>query len=125
MITLALAAALMLQPSPPPASAKAGCIRLGATTSVRYFPVNDHTILISAGLRAYRVETTPSALLTDPGAVINTRVRNSPIVCSPLELNLQVLSASGRAGLIAQSITPLSAAQAEELRRGGPRRRPR
>ncbi len=123
MITLALAAALAL-PSPP-LTGGAGCVRLGGTTSVRYFSVNDHTILISNGLRAYRVETTPSALLTDPGAVIATRVRNSPIVCSPLELNLQVVSASGRAGLIAQSITPLSAAEADELRRGGPRRRPR
>ena len=119
MIALALAAALTLQPAP---QQESGCVRLGGT-SVRYFPVNDHTILISAGLRAYRVETTPSAFLTDPGAVISTRFRNSTVVCSPLDLNLQVISASGRGGLIVQSLTPLSRAEAEELRRGGPRRR--
>ena len=121
MIALALAAALSLQPSAGPAEGR-GCARLGGT-SVRYFPVSDHTILISAGLRAYRVETTPSPFLTDPGAVINTRFRNSTVVCSPLELNLQVVSSSGRGGLIVQSITPLSRAEADDLRRGGPRRR--
>lgn len=121
MTPLILAALLALASPAEPGGA--GCARLGGGAAVEYYPMNDHTILISAGLRAFRVTTSPSELLDDRSAVINTRFLNSTVVCSPSDLTLQVSSPSGRAGLIAQRIDELSPAEAADLRRGGPTRR--
>lgn len=98
------------------------CARLGGS-DVRYYPIDDRTLVISNGRRAYRVRTTPSAILGDRAAVVNTRFRNTTVVCSPLDLNLQVSSPSGRSGLIVQSLERLPDAEAEALRHGGPPRR--
>lgn len=127
MSVLAMIAALALSPAPDTARSTlpgGGCVRLGGR-SVAYYPIDDHTIVVSAGLRAYRITTSPSALLADRSAVIQTRFRTSTVVCRPLDLNLRVLSPSGTAGLITQDIQPLSAAQADYLRHGGPGKDPR
>lgn len=129
MPVLALVAALAL--AQPPETARStlpggGCVRLGGR-SLSFYPINDRTILVSAGLRAYRITVTPSPLLADRTAGIEARFRNSTVVCRPLELDLHVVSSAGRAALIAQDIQPLSAQVADRLRRGGPgidRRRP-
>lgn len=117
-----LAAALAL--AAPAASEVRGstCINLN-NSSVRYYPVDDHTVLISAGLRAYRVTVTPTPQLADPAAVVNVSYPvSSSVVCSPQALNLRLTSPSGRSGLIVQSIEPLSSEVAADLRKGGPRR---
>ncbi len=90
-------------------------------TDVRYDVMNDHEILVSAGLRAYRIIVTPNAALNDPST--NLVVRRAGVVCSPLELQLAAAGPSiGRTGLIVQSITPLSREQAEDLRKGQSKR---
>ena len=101
-----------------------GCVNLGASASTHYYPVNDRTILISAGIHAYRVTTSPSSILADPSAIIVNSFATSSVVCSPQALKLRAVSPGGRSGLIVQSIETLSRAEAEDLRRGGPRRRP-
>ena len=117
MPVLALIAALAL--SPTPAASESSCVRLGGSAT-HYYPIDDRTIVISSGLRAYRVTTSPSSLLADRSAVILSRFQNSTVVCNPLDLNLRVTSPSGTAGLITQRIEQLSSAQAESLRHGGP-----
>lgn len=85
-----------------------------------YYPVNDHTILVSAGIHAYRITTAPSAALGTPST--NLVVRGSGVVCSPLDLQLYAVGPGvGRTGLIIQSIAPLSRQEAEELRHGAPK----
>lgn len=124
LAALALAAA-----SPAPADATPGipgdrtCMRLGSGSSTHFYPVDDHTILVSAGLRAYRITTNPSSLLADRSNVIETNYPISTVVCAPQDLTLRVSGPSGRDGLIVQSIEPLSREMAEDLRKGGPRRR--
>ena len=120
MISLALALTLALaQPAGPQLGAQGFCVRLSGG-STHFYPASDRTILVSAGLRAYRITTSPSSLLADRNATIVTRYVGSGVVCSPLELGLEVVSPSGRAGLIVQSVTRLSAAEAKSLRAGGP-----
>jgi hypothetical protein len=115
MLGLALATVLALAGGP-----STGCVRLGAGADTQYYPASDHEILVSAGLRAYRITTTPSALLADRSATIVVKFVNDGVVCSPMDMSLEVVSASGRSGLIIQSITPLSKKAAERLRKGGP-----
>lgn len=115
--------ALALAAAPPPTAQPAACARLGTGGSTHFYPVDDHTILVSAGVHAYRLTTNPSALLSDPAAVIETNYPTSTVVCAPQDLTLRVTGPSGRAGLIVQSIEPLSREMAEDLRKGGPRRR--
>ncbi len=121
MIPLALAALALAaaQPRAEGPGAKISCVRLSGG-STHFYPTSDRTILVSAGLHAYRITTSPSILLADRNASIVTRYVGSGVVCSPLELGLQVVSPSGRAGLIVQSITALSPAEAKSLRAGGP-----
>ena len=96
------------------------CYNLGQGGSSAYYPVSDHTILVSAGIHAYRIETEPSSAL-GLGST-NLQVRGSGVVCSPLDLQLFAVGPGvGRTGLIVRSITPLSSAEAEELRHGAPK----
>ena len=118
---LLLAAALAASS---PSAMHGKCFNFGGGNSTHYFPVNNHTILVSAGVHAYRITVTPTALLSDPAAVINVSFPiSSPVVCSPQDLTLRVTSPSGRSGLIVQDIAALSRAEAERLRGGLPRRR--
>ena len=111
---LALAAALA-GPAP-----RATCYNLGQGGSTAYYPVSDHTILVSAGNHAYRIETEPSSVL-GVGST-NLQVRGSGIVCSPLDIQLFAVGPGvGRTGLIVRSITPLSRQEAEGLRHGAPK----
>ena len=87
------------------------------TPNVRYDIMNDHEILVSAGLRAYRIIVTPNTALSDPST--NLLVQRAGVVCSPIDLTLSAVGPSvGRSGLIVQSIEPLSSEQAEDLRKG-------
>ena len=97
------------------------CYNLGqGGSSTAYYPVSDHEILVSAGIHAYRILTQPNPALGVPST--NLQVRGSGIVCSPLDIQLSAAGPGvGRTGLIVQSITPLSRAQAEQLRHGAPR----
>lgn len=117
----ALAAALAVGPATP-APSQVSCINLNSS-NIRYYPVDDHTVLVSAGLRAYRITTTPTPLLADPASVVTVSYpMSSSVVCSPTAINLRITGPSGRAGLIVQSIEPLSREVAADLRKGGPRR---
>lgn len=83
----------------------------------RYDVMNDHEILVSAGLRAYRITVTPNASLSLPST--NLAVEHSGAVCSLQDLRLSAVGPSvARTGLILQSIEPLSPQVAEELRKG-------
>ena len=85
--------------------------------SARYDVMNDREILVSAGLRAYRITVTPNAALSDPST--NLVVQRAGAVCSPIDLTLSAQGPSvGRTGLIVESITRLSSAEAEDLRHG-------
>ena len=95
------------------------CYNLGQGVGTHYYPVSDHTILVSSGIHAYRIEVEPAGSLRFGSAQL--QVRGSGIVCSPLELQLFTVGAGGRTGLITRSITPLSRAEAEELRHGAPK----
>ena len=113
---LALLAAAALSGAAP----RATCYNLGQGGSSSYYPVSDHEILVSAGIHAYRIETEPSSAL-GVGST-NLQVRGSGFVCSPLDLQLFAVGPGiGRTGLIVRSITPLSRAEAEELRHGAPK----
>ena len=86
-------------------------------SDARYDVMNDHEILVSAGLHAYRILLTPNAALNDPST--NLVVQRAGVVCSPIELQLSAVGPSiGRTGLIVRSISALSPAQAAELRKG-------
>lgn len=113
---LFLAAVLAAGPAP-----QRTCYNLGqGGGDTQYYPVNDHTVLVSAGLRAYRITTEPNAALGAPST--NLIVRGSGIVCSPLDLQLFAAGPGvGRTGLIVQSITRLSDQEAERLRHGAPK----
>ena len=113
---LLLAAALAGSAHP-----RATCYNLGQGGSdTAYYPVNDHTVLVSAGIHAYRITTEPNASLAMPST--NLIVRGSGIVCSPLDIQLFAAGPGvGRTGLIVQSITPLSRQEAETLRHGAPK----
>ena len=115
MITTALATIALAAASP----SGGHCYRLGGS-SAGYYPINDHTILVSQGVHAYKITTSPSVLLADRYARLTVRFTNSDVVCSPLEMDIRVSSTAGRAGLIVQDITPLSPRAAEYLRHGGP-----
>ena len=111
IIAFALAAALGAAPPPPQGT----CYNL--TPEARYDVMNDHEILVSAGLHAYRITVTPNAALSDPST--NLLVQHAGVICSPLELQLSAVGPSvGRTGLIVQSIDALSRDQAEDLRKG-------
>lgn len=112
ILALALAAAL----SGAPAADRGGaCYNL--PMDARYDVMNDRVILISAGIRAYRVTVTPNSALALPST--NLVVERAGVVCSPIELQLSAAGPSvGRTGLIVQSITPLSREEAEDLRKG-------
>ena len=97
------------------------CYNFGQGASdTAYYPVNDHTILVSAGIHAYRITTEPNAALGVPST--NVIVRGSGIVCSPLDIQLFAGGPGvGRTGLIVRSITPLPRDEAERLRHGAPK----
>lgn len=83
----------------------------------RYDVMNDHEILVSAGLRAYRVTVAPNPTLSLPST--NLVVEHAGAICSPLDLRLSAAGPSiGRAGIIVQSIERLPSDVAEELRKG-------
>ena len=118
MITALMLAALLTSPDGGP---RATCYNLGQGGSdTAYYPVSDRTILVSAGIHAYRIDTEPNAALGVPSS--NLVVHGSGIVCSPLDIQLSVIGPGlGRTGLIVQSITPLSREEAERLRHGQPK----
>ena len=119
MIAIAIAAAAATAfASPASPTDSRACARIGTPSSARFYPVDDHTILISAGLRAYRVTTQPTPLLADNTATLLNQSR--PTVCVPADMRLRVVSPTGEAGLIVQNIEELSSAQANSLRHGGP-----
>lgn len=113
MITTLLAAALAFT-SP---SGRA-CYRIGGS-SAAWYPVNDHTIMVSQGVHAYRITTNPSPILLQ-GPTFNVRYSSAGVVCSPLDVDIGLSSSSGHTRLIVQSIQPLSPVAAESLRHGGP-----
>ncbi len=117
MIPALLLAAALATPGAP----RATCYNLGQGGSdTAYYPVSDHTILVSAGIHAYRITTEPNPALAVPST--NLIVRGSGIVCSPLDIQLFAAGPGvGRTGLIVQSITPLSREEAERLRHGMPK----
>ena len=125
MIAPLLLAAALAAASPAGAAGKNTCYNLGGGDS-RYYPINDRTILVSAGIRAYRIITAPSPALAQPSSNLQVRgdsVSGRSVVCSPLDIQLFVTGPGvGRTGLIIQSIEPLSRAQADELRKGQPKR---
>ncbi|CAN5356389.1 hypothetical protein BH09PSE2_BH09PSE2_19740 [soil metagenome] len=112
LLTLALA-------SGAPGASHRECFNL--PRDARYDVMNESEILVSAGLRAYRITVTPNAALRDPST--NLITERTGVVCSPVELRLSAAGpAVGRTGLIVQSITRLSDAEAQELRKGQSKR---
>ena len=115
-----IAAALLIAAALAGGAPSRTCYNLGQGGGSHYYPVSNHTILVSAGVHAYRIETEPSSVLGLGSTGL--QVRGSGIVCSPLDLQLFAVGPGvGRSGLIVRSITPLSREEAESLRHGAPK----
>ena len=122
MIAAALfAAALLSPPAAPSATAGPGdtlkgqCIDLIQQPS--WAPVDDHTILVTSGLRRFKVVTSTCPALTRQLPIITTELLGGSSICGPHDAHLYVSSPGDVAPVpcFMQSITPLTDAEAKAL----------
>ena len=121
MIAAALFAAALL--SPPAANAAAGpgdtlkgqCIDQIQQPS--WAPVDDHTILVTSGVRRFKVVTNTCPALTRQLPIITTELLGGSSICGPHDAHLYVSSPGDVAPMpcFMQSITPLTRAEADAL----------
>ena len=80
-------------------------------------PVDDHTILVTSGLRRFKVVTNTCPALTRQLPIISTVLLGGSSICGPHDAHLYVSSPGDVAPVpcFMQSITPLTDAEAKAL----------
>ena len=113
---LLLAAALAAAPAAT-APARPARIQLANSSSTSYHPVDDHTILIEARPRWYRLTTTPSRLMLAPQSFFVNEIRGTSSLCSPLDFQLSVADYPGgfREPLIVRDFAEVTPAEGKAL----------
>ena len=80
-------------------------------------PIDDHTILVTSGVRRFKVVTDTCPPLHRAFPTITTELLGGSQVCTPQDVRLHVSSGGDVASIYCSivSITPLSATQAKSL----------
>jgi hypothetical protein len=80
-------------------------------------PLDDHTILVRAGVRAFKVTTNSCPRLADPLARITVVIGGGTSICSPRDAHIYVSDSADRQGVpcFAQSISPVSLDEARMM----------
>ena len=120
MITATLAAALAaasLQATPPSSGPAARECLYTAHTDVEYTAVDDHTIVVTASGRAWRLTTAPASQLLDPASIIVNVVSGPYTLCRPIDFQLSVVTQpiAFRTPLIVRRFEPIPPEQAKAL----------
>ena len=116
LLAAALAAATPSTPAKP--SPRPPCLLLSESTDTEYIPVDDHTIVVRAISRWWKLTTTPSTLLRQRQSILINDIHGPSTLCSPLDFRLSVLDhpGGGREELIVQDFISITPAEGRALR---------
>ena len=80
-------------------------------------PVDDHTIVIRAFDRWWKLTTSPSSLLLQPDVTLVNEIRGSSLLCSAVDFQLSVVERGGgfHEGLIAQDLVAIAPEEGRRL----------
>ncbi len=117
---IAVLAAALVQATPNEGAAQdrapqGACI--DAVQQPDWAPIDDHTILVTSGVRRFKVVTDTCPPLHRAFPTITTELLGGSQVCTPQDVRLHVSSGGDVASIYCSivSITPLSATQAKPL----------
>ena len=123
LLAAALASVAQLAPAPQSASGRqskplpSACIE--GTQDPDWVPVDDHTILVTAGVRHFKVVTDTCPPLHRAFPTITTELLGGSSVCTPEDVRLHVSSGGDVASIYCsiESIKPISETEAKALGR--------
>ncbi len=116
LVSMALAAVLGASAGPAAAASAQSCFN-PPSLGTSWMALDDHTILVRDGARAFRITTNSCPRLADALPRITVVLNGSSNICTPHDAKIYVSDSADRAGVpcFAQSIDALSLDQARAL----------